>query len=94
MTNPSPENAADAFPIHLRDALVARDAARAGHLAALHAEHEVGVGDERAAHRHEVEALVHGAFHVGERQDAPEEDKRHAHGAPDLARIGQEAEVV
>ena len=78
------EHAANAVDVHLRHATIALDAACADLLAARHARDEVGIGDQRTTHGHEVEAFGHRSLDVVARDDAAEQHEGDPDGAANL----------
>jgi hypothetical protein len=77
-------------PVHLGDALVARDTPAGARRAGPVAGDQVRVVDERAGHRHQFEPLPAGRVEVLERGDPSEQHERQAHRPPDLAGERQE----
>src|SRR5690606_16419032 len=79
-TRPRPvENAAYAPEIHLRHTSVARIAAGAVDLTALHARDEIRIGDQRTSEHDEIESLGARQAKVLARDEPTEQRDRHLH---------------
>src|SRR6478672_4944759 len=74
-----------AFPLHLGDTAIARDAAGFLRRARREFRDQLGIVNQRARHRRELEPFLARRMQVRQRSDAAKEHERHAHGPAHLA---------